>query len=221
MVVAMVALFVALGGIGYAAVSGSSLVDRSVPGKKLKRHAVGHEELAGDAVNGGNVARDALTGADVRESRLGTVPSASSVGGLRAARIDFRAKAGAGERTVFDAAGLVLRAACDSNLLASDLRVTALTRVDHAEIQSAYNVPDSNARQPPEGDRLAFDDDFGPNDRFDPLPGADDQGEGTLSYATPAGAQVTVIFQSDDVSVLGRSFACLYSGTALYAPARR
>lgn len=58
MVVALVALFVALGGSGYAAVqlSGKNLKNRSVAGKKLKNNT--------------------LTGKQIRESRLGTVPRA-------------------------------------------------------------------------------------------------------------------------------------------------
>jgi hypothetical protein len=58
MVVALIALFVALGGSGYAAVqiNGKVLKNGSVPGKKLKRNSV--------------------TGKQVKESTLGSVPQA-------------------------------------------------------------------------------------------------------------------------------------------------
>jgi hypothetical protein len=58
MVVAVLALFVALGGSGYAAVqlNGKNIKNRSIVGQKLKRNT--------------------LTGREIRESRLGTVPSA-------------------------------------------------------------------------------------------------------------------------------------------------
>jgi hypothetical protein len=58
LVVALVALFVALAGSGYAAVklNGSQLVNRSVTGVKLKKNTV--------------------TGTEVKETSLGTVPSA-------------------------------------------------------------------------------------------------------------------------------------------------
>ena len=58
MAVALLALFIALGGPGYAArlITGSSLKNRSVSGKKLRK--------------------DTLTGAEVREAALGKVPSA-------------------------------------------------------------------------------------------------------------------------------------------------
>jgi hypothetical protein len=59
-VIACVALFMAIGGVGYAAakISGKSLIDRSVAGKKLKKNGVG-----------GNA---------IKESSLGQVPSAGS-----------------------------------------------------------------------------------------------------------------------------------------------
>jgi hypothetical protein len=58
MVVALLALFVALGGSGYAAVqlNGKNIKTRSIAGKKLKNNT--------------------LTGRQIRESRLGTVPRA-------------------------------------------------------------------------------------------------------------------------------------------------
>ncbi len=68
--IAMVALFVSLGGISYAAatIHGSSLVNKSVAGKKLKDKAV----------TGGKVKNDTLTGTQVKESTLGKVSSAAT-----------------------------------------------------------------------------------------------------------------------------------------------
>lgn len=70
MIVALLALFVALGGSGYAAVqlNGKNIKNRTIAGKKLKNNT--------------------LTGRQIRESRLGTVPragtaaNASQLGGL-------------------------------------------------------------------------------------------------------------------------------------------
>jgi hypothetical protein len=58
-VMSTLAVFIALGGSSYAAVtiSGSNIKHRSIPGAKIKRNA--------------------LTGAEIRESRLGRVPRAS------------------------------------------------------------------------------------------------------------------------------------------------
>ena len=69
LVISMIALFVALGGTGYAAtqINGKTLKNNSVPGKKLKNKTV----------TGGKVKPNSLTGAQINESSLGTVPSAS------------------------------------------------------------------------------------------------------------------------------------------------
>jgi hypothetical protein len=67
---AMVALFVALGGVSYAAatINGKNIKDNTIAGKKLK----------GKAVTGAKVKGNTLTGAHVDESKLGKVPSAAT-----------------------------------------------------------------------------------------------------------------------------------------------
>ncbi len=74
-VMSTLAVFIALGGSSYAAltISGASIENRSIPAKKLKRNAI--------------------TGTEVRESRLSRVPRAKSadrVGGLSAAELRVR-----------------------------------------------------------------------------------------------------------------------------------
>src|SRR5438105_18362 len=60
MIVALIALFLAAGGVGYAAVTinGKVLKNRSVAGKKIKKNT--------------------LTGTEIKESKLGKVPSAKN-----------------------------------------------------------------------------------------------------------------------------------------------
>lgn len=69
LVVSLIALFVALGGTGYAAVkiNGKNLKNKSVAGKKLKNKTV----------TGGKIKNNTLTGTQIDESRLGKVPSAT------------------------------------------------------------------------------------------------------------------------------------------------
>ena len=43
----------------------------------------------------------------------------------------------------------------------------------------------------------------------------DDASGGTITYATPAGANVTITFLSDQGVALGGTAACVFSGTAL------
>jgi hypothetical protein len=75
MVVALIALAVALGGTGYAAVS---LPKNSVGTKQLKRSAVTGAKVKASAITGAKVKNDSLTQSDVLESSLAKVPSAAS-----------------------------------------------------------------------------------------------------------------------------------------------
>jgi hypothetical protein len=65
MTVALLALFVALGGTGYAAL-------------KLPKNSVGAKQIKKNAVRSGKVKNRSLKGADIRLSTLGKVPSAKS-----------------------------------------------------------------------------------------------------------------------------------------------
>jgi hypothetical protein len=64
-VMSVVAVFISLGGVGYAAT-------------KLPKNSVGTRQLKVGAVTGSKVRDGSLTGADIAESTLGTVPSAAT-----------------------------------------------------------------------------------------------------------------------------------------------
>ena len=74
MVVAMIALVVALGGTGYAAIV---LPANSVGTRQLKDGAVTARTLHTQAVTGAKVANNSLTGGQINSSTLGTVPNAT------------------------------------------------------------------------------------------------------------------------------------------------
>lgn len=71
--IALLALFVALGGTTYAA---TGLPANIIGAKQLKKNAVTNPKIKNGAVNSAKVANDSLTGADILESSLGRVPSA-------------------------------------------------------------------------------------------------------------------------------------------------
>jgi len=73
--IALLALFIALGGTTYAA---TALPKNSVGAKQLRKNAVTNKKIAKNAVTGAKVKNDSLTGADILESSLGQVPSALS-----------------------------------------------------------------------------------------------------------------------------------------------
>lgn len=72
--IALLALFIALGGTTYAA---TALPKNSVGTKQLRKNAVTNPKIKANAVTGAKVKNDSLTGADILESSLGTVPSAT------------------------------------------------------------------------------------------------------------------------------------------------
>jgi hypothetical protein len=73
--IALLALFVALGGTTYAA---TSLPKNSVGTKQLKKNAVTNPKIKANAVTGGKVKNNSITGADILESSLAKVPSAAN-----------------------------------------------------------------------------------------------------------------------------------------------
>jgi hypothetical protein len=75
MVIALIALFVGMGGGAYAAIK---LPKNSVGTRQLKKKAVTSSKIKAGAVNGSKVANNSLTGNDISESRLAKVRSASS-----------------------------------------------------------------------------------------------------------------------------------------------
>jgi hypothetical protein len=82
--IALLALFVALGGTTYAA---TALPKNSVGPKQLKKNAVTNPKIANGAVTGAKIANNTVKGADVLESSLGNVPSATNatqLGGVAA-----------------------------------------------------------------------------------------------------------------------------------------
>jgi hypothetical protein len=73
--IALLALFIALGGTTYAA---TALPANSVGAKQLKKNAVINKKIKANAVTGAKVKNNSLTGADVLESSLAKVPSAAN-----------------------------------------------------------------------------------------------------------------------------------------------
>ena len=86
---ATIAVFVALGGSGYAAVTinGRTIRNRSIPGKKLKDRTITRSK----------VAKNALTGTEVNETKLGTVAraaNADTLQGQHASELKLRCPSG-------------------------------------------------------------------------------------------------------------------------------
>ncbi len=111
--IALVALFAALGGAAYA----GSKIGTS----KLKNGAVTKQKLAKGAVTAKAIADDAVTGKQIDESTLGKVPSAASadsaasVGGLTPAKFSARMSPNTGLAKVATVGTLELQAGCNNS----------------------------------------------------------------------------------------------------------
>ena len=100
-VMASVAVFIALGGTGYAALK--------IGSGQIRNNSVRSKDVRNDNLRGKDIRDASLTGSDILESSLGAVPSAQqatnaeTVGGLSAADLKVRCPAG----TALSAAGCI------------------------------------------------------------------------------------------------------------------
>ena len=106
MVIALLALFIAMAGTGYAA---TQLPANSVGPKQLKKNAVERVKIKNNAVNAAKVLDNSLRGADIKESSLAKVPSATL-----ADNATHAAASAALDKAVYRAATTTAPAASDS-----------------------------------------------------------------------------------------------------------
>src|SRR5436190_2322777 len=110
-VVALLALFVALGGTTYAAatIGPNDLRNDAVRTRHIKAGEVKNSDLARNSVGGRKVINNSLTGADVNEGTLGRVPLATNAGHAAtagdAATLQGKALSGWDARRVFATSG--------------------------------------------------------------------------------------------------------------------
>lgn len=146
LMISLLALFVALGGTGYAAII--------VTGKNVKNSSLTGKDVKNSSLTGKDVKNSSLTGSDVTESKLGKVPSATTadsattagsagsadtVGGLTLRKVAFRVAGGTANTTIFSGAGLTITASC----LANNVALNATTSVQDSSIYT--NVVDTDA----------------------------------------------------------------------------
>jgi hypothetical protein len=237
LVISIIALFVALGGVSYGFATGSidsreiknndvrtrDLRNNDIRTRDLRNNEVRGLDIRNSTVGGRDVALNTLTGDDINESRLGKVPSATnadnaanatnadtaqSVNGLRMVPIKHRSGDVAGQ-TILDAGGLQLIVSCAGG----DEELRARTTVAGGEIAVVSDdatSTDNNAT----GLVRNLDDNFNPGDDFDlqDTPAASDDRIYQLHYLAGNGADVTAQLITDDD--LGAS-NCIVSGYAV------
>ncbi len=139
----------------------------------------------------------------------GEFATSADTGGAKMRSV-FYAQDGAGAAaTVLDLGGLVLQARCEGG---NNLRVDATTTVDGSSIRS---FPGAAA-----GGAIVAADDFDAGETVDILDDATTNSnnlQGTLTYTTPAGANVVMTYQAEEDGLDNDAVDCVFAGIATAA----
>ena len=220
-VMSSIAVFLVLGGA--SAFAAAQLGKNSVGSKQLKKNAVTSAKIKNNAVTSSKIKNGAVTGSKLNLGSIGTVPSAANaghatsadsaanadtVGGNSVRKIFYSSEATAASQTILSLDGLTLTASCPS----SETQATASTSVDNAVIHSGGEWGGS-------GETFYVEDDnFEIGENFDFLNRGvteSDSVNGTLTYATPGGGVVSVVFLAEEAGFSEFETDCIISGYAI------
>jgi hypothetical protein len=211
MIVAVIALFLAMGGVGYAAatIRSGDVVNNTLRSRDIRNNTVLGKDIRNRTIRGRDVRRNTLDGTRINESRLGVVPSAATADGHNFARIDYRAPSGTPTTTVLSMGGLLINATCRGG---TDIQVSATTTTNNAMLHVGTNVAAAGNNRP------AFyldDNDLDLGQNVDLLPGRDNRVQGTLTYTTVSRSIVTVTFMAEEqTNALASGNDCFFVGKA-------
>jgi hypothetical protein len=216
MLVALIALFVAMGGTTFAvtrvpkrSVGSAQIKSRAIVKRTLRARNVTRTKIARNAIDSGLVQRDALRGSDILETSLSTVPSATKattadeINGMKLERFSLRVPAGTASANVLTMGGLSINAGCSTG---PALTVSATTSVDNATIHSGGEVDGGMTDTP----FAVESDDFDTVDTFSPLPASHTNLTGSLVYGRQDGIVVTADFLAEETVGGG----CVFAGIA-------
>jgi hypothetical protein len=205
-VIATLALFVVLGGAGYAA---SQLKKNSVKSKQIKNGAVATEDLAdgavttaklGSGIDAGRLAPDSVKGAQIDESSLQGV-NADKAGGMEVKRINFRVPYGTGFQTILVYPGIFrIDAQCQNS--GDFIDVAAFTGTNGSAITETA-IANTNGSVDTDGQRSIVSrelSDFDTNEAFEVDNNTElaNSSAAKIHFATPDGFVATVLL---DMSV--------------------
>src|SRR3954469_10874015 len=191
MLVALSALFVALGGVSYGFATGSidsrEIRNNTIRTRDIRNNEVRGRDIRNSTIRSRDIGTNQVKGVDIDESTLGQVPkadkantagSADSAGSLKSQdKLSYQAATGAGAQQIYRRGALTLRASCMGGTTA----VTANTSESNATIQTNGGS----------GDDTDFDSDE--TATISSGPGVVD-----VVYSTPRGQVVTAQFAVAD-----------------------
>jgi hypothetical protein len=186
--VALIALFVALGGSGYAAVTlnGDQIKNRSIAGEKLKRNTI--------------------TATEISESKLDKVRARAAQGTTTARRFSFVEGSNTGFQQIMSLDGVVIRARCQSNDLDVSIRVSP----------SGPGLLQSASTDTTDTGRTAFNETLRavPVEEVNILPVRDNNQIGHTEVTRENGTQVSIDWQADNGGP-GAIDDCMFAGNAV------
>ena len=153
MVVALVALFVSLGGVSYGFATGAidsrEIKNNTIRTQDIRNNEVRGRDIRNSTIRSEDIGANQVKGPDVLESSLGIVPSANtanSAGSLSSQqKIGYQAGASTGAQTIYDSGKLKLTASCSG---APQPTVTASTTVANATLHSTGGAGVANNTSP-------------------------------------------------------------------------
>lgn len=227
MVVATLALVAALGGTAFAgpvarlaaSIDGRSVRPNTLPGDRVIKQslpgaAIAHGAIAGNlirhqtipgatiehnAIAGDLVRHDTLTGYNINESTLGTVPSASTVGGLNVKKFFAKQGVNTAPAPVATVGGVTIIAGCDAS---GNPSLVAQTSANNSVIRG-------------EAAQTAYGNGNFVSGVSQNLRGTAQRGSGSFTYTTPSGSVVSAQYQFSDSPSVGAFAGCVSSGTLI------
>lgn len=193
--VALIALFVALGGSGYAAVkiNGSQIEDRSIAGNKIKR--------------------DTLTGTEVRESKLKNIVARGAATGEAVRSFIFAGSASTAPRNILFFHGVSINASCTNGDL--EVRVRSIP-FKTGQLETASTSTTDSAATAFNERVKAFTD----GGAIDILPTQDDNQLGHTEIYRTTGGPVSLYWQAENPALQWQpgvpALRCLFTGNAVY-----
>jgi hypothetical protein len=234
LLIALVALFVSLGGVSYGVATGSidsrEIKDNTIRSRDIRNNTVRSidirnnevrgRDIRNSTISGRKVALNTLTGADINESTLGKVPqaaradtamaastavTATSIGGLSLRKLFAKQATGTAAVEILRGEGFTVRAGC-SGVGGISLQIDGLPG------GPATNVTVEGGQST--GDIFESDPDLQPGDNIDLL-GGGQGGAGTAVVATSAGNVTTILYGAQDANAFAGEAVCAVRGTVV------
>jgi hypothetical protein len=207
--ISLIALFVALGGTGYAAIQ---LPKASVGAKQLKKNAVTSSKIKNRAVTAAKINTHGLTvSSAMHATSADSATNATTVGGQTVKLIQWKVPPSTTAQTIFSAEGLTITGSCDAS---SNITIDATgSAAKNAELRVEGNNHGTAFYQ----NNHAFSD-------ASPVSlvggdGAQHEGSGRLVYATLDGHVVTLSYGFDWGTNASQAYFDKFVGCTLYGEA--